>query len=163
MLMPPVPETTTPPPQPTVVCIDDDPLVLQFYRQFLEPHGYRVLTAAEGLLGIDLARRDRPDVILLDVMLRGLSGYDVCRKVRADPTLRSIPIILLTVWDNPNVGPTGRAAGADLTLSKPADAQTLLAAMDRVWRATPVLADPSDAQGGDRSVRGTWPVHRHER
>ena len=134
MVIPTTPEATTPPPRPTVLCIDDDPLVLQFYRRLLEPGGYRVLTATDGLVGIEVARQDRTDLVLLDVMLRGLSGYDICRKLRADPTLRGIPIILLTVWDDPNVGTTGRAAGADLTLAKPADAQTLLAAMERVRR-----------------------------
>ena len=134
MVTPTAPETMNPRTQPTVLCIDDDPLVLQFYRQFLERGGYRVLTATDGLVGIEVARQDHPDLVLLDVMLRGLSGYDICRKFRADPTLRHIPIILLNVWDDPNVGTTGRAAGADLTLSKPADAQTLLDAMERVWR-----------------------------
>jgi DNA-binding response OmpR family regulator len=120
--------------RPTVLCIDDDPLVLHFYRGSLEPHGYRVLTAAEGLLGFDLAHQERPDVILLDVMLRGLSGYDICRKIRADPAFRTIPIILLTVWDNPSVATTGQAAGATRTLQKPADAESILAAIEQVLR-----------------------------
>jgi DNA-binding response OmpR family regulator len=119
-------------PPPTVLCIDDDPLVLHFYREFLHRHGYRVRTAAEGLPGIELARQDRPDAVLLDVMLRGPSGFDVCRKFRADPALRDIPIILITVWDHPNVVHTGTAAGATLTLRKPADAETILTAMAQV-------------------------------
>jgi DNA-binding response OmpR family regulator len=120
--------------QLTVLCIDDDPLVLQFYHGLLEPRGYRVLTAAEGLHGFGLATQDRPDVILLDVMLRGLSGYDVCRTFRADPKLHTVPIILLTVWDHPSVATTGREAGADLTLTKPADAETILTAIEQVVR-----------------------------
>ena len=125
-------ETTTPPPQPTVLCIDDDPLVLPFYRQFLEPGGYRVLTATDGLVGIEVARQDRPDLILLDVMLRGLSGYDICRIARADPTLRDIPIILVTVLGDPGVATTGREAGATLTLQKTADTQRLVSAIAEV-------------------------------
>ena len=117
---------------PTVLCIDDDPLVLHFYRDFLTAHGYRVRTAMDGLLGVELAQRERPDVILLDVMLRGLSGYDICRKFRADPALREIPIILITVWDHPSVATTGRTVGANLTLRKPADAETLLTAITQV-------------------------------
>jgi len=91
VVTPDAPGATDLPRRPAVLCIDDDPLVLHFYRAFLDRHGYRVLTAAEGLQGLALAQRDRPDVILLDVMLRGLSGFDICRLFRAAPGLRSIP------------------------------------------------------------------------
>jgi len=132
MLLPSSPEAVTPPERPTVLCIDDDPLVLNFYRDFLEPRGYRTLTVMDGLQGLALAHQDRPDVVLLDVMLRGLSGYDICRKFRADPALCDIPIILITVWDHPSVGHTGQRAGAALTLHKPADPETLLTAIAQV-------------------------------
>src|SRR5512139_4074531 len=95
VMTPNTPEAGRPPPRLTVLCIDDDPLVLHFYRDFLELRGYRTLTATDGLVGIEIARRERPDVILLDVMLRGLSGFDICRKLRADPAFRDTPIILL--------------------------------------------------------------------
>jgi CheY-like chemotaxis protein len=134
MLTPHMPGDTKSPEELTVLCIDDDPLVLQFYRGLLEPRGYRVLTAAEGLHGFGIAEQHRPDVILLDVMLRGLSGYDICRTFRADPALGTIPIILLTVWDGPNVAITGQQAGADLTLTKPADAEAIMTAIEQVLR-----------------------------
>ena len=78
-------------------------------------------------------------MILLDVIPQGLSGYDICRKFRADPALRDVPIILITVWDHPSVATTRRTAGANLTPRKPADAETLLTAI------TPVLGQQSDA------------------
>jgi CheY-like chemotaxis protein len=138
MVTAPTPEGTTPHDRPTVLCIDDDPLVLHFYRSFLDPRGYRTLTAADGLQGIAIATQDRPDVILLDVMLRGLSGYDICRKLRADPVLHAIPIILLTAWDNPSVAETGRAAGATRTLRKPADPETILTTLAEVLASSPI-------------------------
>ncbi len=128
----PTPEGRAAPGRPTVLCIDDDPLVLHFFRGFLPAHGYRTLTVTDGLQGLTLARQDCPDVILLDVMLRGLSGYDICRKLRADFALHSIPIILLTAWDDASVPETGRAAGATRTLRKPADPETLLSALAEV-------------------------------
>ena len=137
MPTPHAPEARKPPTRPTVLCIDDDPLVLHFYREFLDRHGYRVLTATEGLRGLDLAQRERPDVILLDVMLRGLSGFDICRKLRAVPTLQTTPILLITVWDQPSVPETGRAAGATLTLRKPADPETILTALAEVLSQRP--------------------------
>ena len=123
-----------PPPRALVLCIDDDLLVLHFFRDFLPAHGYQPLTVTDGLPGIELARQTRPDVILLDIMLRGLSGYDICRKFRADPALHDIPIILLTVLDDPGVATTGRAAGADLILRKPADPETIVRAIEWMLR-----------------------------
>ena len=118
-----------PPPRALVLCIDDDPLVLHFYEDFLPAHGYQTLTATDGLLGIQIAQHSCPDVILLDVMLRGLSGYDICRIARADPVLREIPIILVTVLGDPSVATTGREAGATLTLPKTADTQRIVSAI----------------------------------
>jgi CheY-like chemotaxis protein len=125
-------QTRIPPPRALVLCIDDDPLVLHFYEDFLAEHGYQTVTATDGLLGIQIAQQACPDVILLDVMLRGLSGYDICRIVRADPTLGHIPIILVTVWDDPSVATIGRAAGATLTLHKTADLQRIVRAINEV-------------------------------
>ena len=134
MVTPNTAEPTTRPPRPTVFCIDDDPLVLHFYEDFLARYGYEVVTVTDGLVGLQVARELRPDVILLDVMLRGLSGYDICRKLRADPALRTIPIILLTVWDHASVVTTGREAGATLTLQKTADAKAIVGAIGEVLR-----------------------------
>jgi len=120
------------PPRATVLCIDDDPFVLRFYRDFLVAHGYRTLAVLDGLQGLALAHQDRPDVILLDVMLRGLSGFDICRKLRTDPALRDIPILLLTVWDHPSVATTGHAAGATRTLHKPTAPETILTVLAQV-------------------------------
>lgn len=111
---------------------DYDPLALHFYRDFLDARGYRTLTATEGLLGIEMAEQEHPDVIPLDVLLCGLTGFDICRKLRADPALHALPIILITVWDQPRVVPTGQRAGATLTLRKPADAEMIVTALAQV-------------------------------
>ncbi len=115
-----------------VLCIDDDPLVLHFLRGFLEPRGYRILMADDGLRGLELARRERPDVILLDLMLHGLSGFDICRKLRAAGPLRTTPIILLTVVGDPHVPITAEEAGATITLRKPTDPETIVSTIEQV-------------------------------
>jgi putative two-component system response regulator len=132
MLTPHAPEAMNPPKRPTVLCIDDDAIVLRFFQAFLESSGYQARATTDGLQGLALARQDRPDMILLDVMMRGLSGFDICRRFRADPALRTIPIILLTVLSDPEVANTGREAGADLTLTKLADPETILTAIAQV-------------------------------
>ena len=135
-MTPPTAAARVPPPRALVLCIDDDPLVLHFYEDFLAAHGYQTVTATYGLLGIQIAQQACPDVILLDVMLRGLSGYDICRIARADPTLRDIPIILVTVLGDPSVATTGREAGATLTLQKTTDAERIASAIAEVLRHT---------------------------
>ena len=137
---------------PTVLCIDDDPIVLQFYRDFLGSRGYRTLVVTDGLAGVALAHRERPDVILLDVLLRGLSGFDICRKLRADEAFQHTPIILLTIWDHPSVAVTGRTVGATLTLRKPADAETVGTAIAQV------LGLPTAPAAQERRRPGAPPV-----
>ena len=105
------PEAIHPPKRPTVLCIDDDAIVLRFFQAFLESSGYRALATTDGLQGLALAHQDLPDMILLDVMMRGLSGFDICRKFRADPALRAIPIILLTDRFERSRGGEHRAGG----------------------------------------------------
>ena len=142
MVAPSTSQTRIPPPRALVLCIDDDPLVLHFYQDFLAAHGFQTVTATDGLLGIQIAQQTGPDVILLDVMLRGLSGYDICRLVRADPTLRDTPIILVTMMSDPSVATIGREAGATRTLQKSADTQRIVSAIAEV------LGLPRDPEAG---------------
>ena len=111
--------------------------MLRFYEDFLPEHGYQTLTATDGLVGIQLAADEGPDVILLDVMLQGLSGFDICRMFRADPALRDIPIILVTVLGEPGVATTGREAGATLTLQKTPDVERIATAIAEVLHLPP--------------------------
>ncbi len=125
-------ETVATRPCPTILCIDDDQLVLHFLREFLEPRGYRILTTDDGPGGLALAKRHHPDLILLDVVMFNMSGFDICRKLRAIPQLRTTPIILLTVLDESQMGTAGTEAGATVTLRKPADPETLLTTIERL-------------------------------
>ena len=103
----------------TVLWIDDDRLVLGTCAPVLERHGYRVLVATDGATGIATAKQERPDVILLDVMMPTMTGFEVCQQVRADPTLKDTPIILLTALEDQGVRTMGEKAGATTTLRKP--------------------------------------------
>ena len=114
----PLPQTVAPCP-PTVLWIDDDRLVLGACVPVLERHGYRVLIATDGVTGIALATQERPDVILLDVMMPTMTGFEVCQQVRANRTLKDIPIILLTALEDLGVRTMGEKAGATTTLRKP--------------------------------------------
>jgi DNA-binding response OmpR family regulator len=106
--------------------IDDDQLLLRLFADFAAEHEFQPLIAADGASGIALAKRERPDLILLDVVMPTLDGYEVCRQLRADPAFEDIPIILLTATRDPALTLKGLQAGATLAMEKTADAQRLL-------------------------------------
>jgi CheY-like chemotaxis protein len=79
-----------------ILWIDDDRLLLTFGKEALERLGYRVLTAADGASGIETAKQEEPDLIILDVLMPNMDGYEICRRLRADAGLKETPILLLT-------------------------------------------------------------------
>ena len=103
----------------TILWIDDDRLLLSVCCKVLEGHGYRVLIATDGATGIETAKKERPDAILLDVIMPTMHGLEVCQSLRTYPALQETPIILLTALEDAGVGAMGKAAGATTTLRKP--------------------------------------------
>ena len=103
----------------TILWIDDDRLLLSACCQVLEAQGYRTLLATDGATGIELAQTERPDAILLDVVMPTMHGLEVCQHLRALPHLKDTPIILLTALEDAGVGTMGKKAGATTTLRKP--------------------------------------------
>jgi len=110
----------------TILWIDDDRLLLTFGRDILERHGYRVRTAIDGPSGIAAAGEDRPDLIILDVVMPDMTGYEVCRRLRAQPGLQRTPILLLTSLQDPQVDVLGRGIGETFTMSKPPDPELIV-------------------------------------
>jgi len=115
-----------------VLVVDDDEPIAAALRRALEYEGYRVSVATDGPAALDAARRERPDVVLLDVMLPGLSGIEVCRRLRgcgADPM-----ILMLTARDATPDRVAGLDAGADDYLVKPFSYEELLARVRALLR-----------------------------
>ncbi len=117
---------------PTILCIDDDRIVLSYCSDALERQGFRTLIASDGLSGIEMAKKDRPDLILLDVMMPDMTGLEVCRRLRAEPGLRDTPIILLTASDDPDLALKGREAGATSSMRKPWGSGNIVSAIEQV-------------------------------
>ncbi|HET7321994.1 MAG TPA: response regulator, partial [Longimicrobiaceae bacterium] len=115
----------------TVLVIDDDSGAREVVRRTLEKEGFRVLRAADGADGLEIARRERPDVITLDVMMPGTDGWSVLAALKADAALRSIPVLMMTIMDDPNLG---FALGAADYLVKPVEREALLTAVRRVMQ-----------------------------
>jgi putative two-component system response regulator len=109
-----------------VLVVDDDPLIIQMYRDLLEHNDFFVITAPDGTKGLELAARERPNILLLDIMMPGIDGFEVCRRLKADPALQHIPIIILTAMSDPKLNSQAFKAGANLALRKPAEPATVL-------------------------------------
>jgi CheY-like chemotaxis protein len=102
-----------------ILCIDDDRLLLGLVKEVIEAHGFEALTAADGPTGLELARTQSPDLILVDVMMPNMSGFEVCRLLRADPKLKGTPIIIITAMADPELKTKGLESGANLAIPKP--------------------------------------------
>ncbi|MBM2811635.1 MAG: histidine kinase [Chloroflexi bacterium] len=118
----------------TILAIDDEKLMLRLIEAMLEPAGYRVCTCESGEAGLSAAVVEHPDCILLDISMPGLSGYDVCRRLRSNDDTRSIPIVVLSGSHQRDDRVEALEAGADELLAKPVDRVELIARIQSLLR-----------------------------
>jgi len=104
---------------PRILVVEDEKNILELVRFNLEREGYQVLTALDGVKGLELARTQDPDLILLDVMLPEMDGLEVCQKLRNDTVTNSIPIIILSARAEELDRMLGLEMGADDYVTKP--------------------------------------------
>jgi twitching motility two-component system response regulator PilH len=114
----------------SALIIEDDPEQRRLFDRILSAVGWRVATAPDGEAGLAAARSHPPDIIVLDVMMPRLNGYQVCRQLKADPTTQAIPIVIVTTKDQPADEFWAREVGADAFLAKPVDVTELAALLD---------------------------------
>ena len=117
-----------------ILIVDDEINAVRMLRGVLSPDGYNVLTAHSGAEALAVAMRETPDVVLLDVMMPDMDGYEVCAKLRADLRLANVPILLLTALDDQESRIHGLEAGADDFISKPFDSFELRARLRTITR-----------------------------
>jgi DNA-binding response OmpR family regulator len=115
----------------TILVVDDEPRIVELARDYLEHAGFRVVTANDGRTALEMARRDRPDLVVLDLGLPGLDGLDVTRELRKDG---SIPIVMVTARDDELDKLLGLELGADDYLTKPFSPRELVARVKAVLR-----------------------------
>ena len=121
-------EPDRPPAARSILIVEDDPSAVRLLRAYLEPEDYEVRVASDGASALEDAQRDPPSAILLDVLLPGIDGWEVLRRLKADPALRDVPVVMVTVVDERDVG---LALGAVDYLVKPIDRDALLASLAR--------------------------------
>jgi two-component system cell cycle response regulator DivK len=105
----------------TILIVEDSELNRRLLEAVLQPHGYRLLTAEDGETGVTLARTERPDLILMDVLLPGIDGYEATRQLRAESETRDLVIVALTATAAPEEQDHALAAGCDGYIAKPID------------------------------------------
>ncbi|HVU67440.1 MAG TPA: response regulator transcription factor [Ktedonobacteraceae bacterium] len=118
----------------TVLVIDDQENIIEFIKLGLKYEGFLVESAPDGPLGLAAAQRINPDLIILDIMLPGMNGLEVCRNLRQNPTTRDIPILMLTAKDDVRDRIAGLDTGADDYLTKPFSFEELVARIRAILR-----------------------------
>jgi len=134
--------------------VDDDALLRGVIAKVLKKADYLVLEAPDGPSALEITVQEHPDIILLDVMMAGMSGYEVVQQIRSIPLMSSIPIILLTALNETGDKIRGITLGADDYITKPFNAQELLARLEmhlrRSWRD--VQSNPLTSLPGNRAI-----------
>lgn len=121
---------------PRILVVDDDLSIVKVVRGYLEQSGYQVLSAADGETALHMLRRERPDLLVLDLMLPKRDGREITRLVRADQTLAALPIIMLTARVEDTDKIVGLELGADDYITKPFNAHEVVARVNALLRRT---------------------------
>ncbi len=116
---------------PLILVVDDEPKIVRLARDYLEKNGFRVTTAADGQSALTIARREKPDLVILDLMLPNLDGREVCRILRRES---DVPIIMLTALSEEIDQVTGLEIGADDYITKPFSVRALVARVRALLR-----------------------------
>ena len=132
-------------PSPLVLIVEDDVETRQFYTQAFSSGGFRTDQAHNGLQAFEKAVQDLPDLVLTDIAVPGIDGIELCRRLRADPRTRGIPLLAITGYGDREYERRAVGAGADRVLIKPCNADTLTAEAHRL------LARPA-LHGGDHRL-----------
>src|SRR5659263_218923 len=129
-------------PEQPVLLIEDEESIASFVTMYLEKEGFAVVSAVTGAAGLALAREKQPRVILLDLMLPDIDGFEICRQLRQES---EVPIIMLTARDASTDKVLGLELGADDYITKPFDPRELVARVKSLLRRSEVMANGADA------------------
>jgi len=110
----------------TILIIDDQPFFITMQQAMLKQQGFQVLASTNGPDGLKLAKKQKPDLILLDIEMPGMDGFAVCQQLKQDQELRQIPVIILTGTQDPKLNEKAFKVGADVTVLKSVSGERLV-------------------------------------
>ncbi|AUM13278.1 twitching motility response regulator PilH [Ketobacter alkanivorans] len=116
---------------PRVLIVDDSPTETYKFKETLEKHGFEIITADNGADGVAVARQEQPDLVLMDVVMPGLNGFQATRQLSKGDDTKHIPVIIVTTKDQETDKVWGRRQGATDYLTKPVDEAVLLDTINR--------------------------------
>ena len=132
-------------PGETILIVEDEHDIRELVSYTLENEGYNTLKAPDGHTGLELARKNKPDLILLDIMLPDIDGLEVCRKIKRDEAVGGIPVIMLTAKSEDSDVVSGLELGAEDYITKPFSPRVLVARLRAVLRRN-IEEEPEDDQ-----------------
>jgi two-component system cell cycle response regulator len=135
-----------------ILVVDDIEANVRLLQAKLQAEYYDVLTASDGATALAMAAEERPDLVLLDVMMPGMDGFEVCRRLKDDPATRHIPVVLVTALDGRGDRITGLEAGADEFLTKPIDDILLFARVKSLTRLKLVIDELRQREASGRRI-----------
>ncbi|ADL51596.1 response regulator transcription factor [Clostridium cellulovorans] len=135
-----------------ILIVDDEEHIVELIKYNLEAEEYKVLTAHDGIEAGKIAKKEKPSLILLDLMLPGISGMEVCKKIRRDDEISEIPIIMLTAKSDELDKILGLELGADDYITKPFSIRELLARVKAVLRRTNTVAVSTNSRFGELTI-----------
>ena len=135
-----------------ILVVDDIEANVRLLKAKLEAEYYEVIAACDGPSGIEMARSERPDIILLDVMMPGMDGFETCRRLKAEPATEHIPVVMVTALDGRRDRLTGLEAGADDFLNKPIDDVTLFARVRSLARLKQMIDELREREASGRRL-----------
>lgn len=121
--------------------VEDEPDIFEIMEYNLKREGYEVFGCLDGADGIEMVRRERPDLVLLDLMLPGMSGLDICRALKTEELTRNIPIVIVTAKNTESDVVLGLGLGADDYIAKPFSPRELIARVQAVLRRGPLQSE----------------------
>lgn len=125
-----------------ILIVDDEEHIVELLKFNLEVKGYKVLCAYDGVDGFNLAKEEKPDLVLLDLMLPGIDGIEVCRRMKSDSELKKTPVIMLTAKNLEQDKIKGLEIGADDYITKPFSVKELMARIKAVLRRFDLAREP---------------------
>jgi len=134
-----------------ILVIEDDPSTLRLIKYTLQQEGYQVLIAPNGLEGLRKAKNEEPDLIILDVLLPGIDGFEICHRLRAEPQTARLPILMLSVKAREIDKATGFKVGADDYITKPADPSEIVSRVESLLAKK--TAKPPNGLGNEEAAQ----------